>query len=50
MADASWKDGNFQVAAHMIANLYNKRVETANSLIMNQYAPVVFTHAGGDEN
>ena len=36
MADASWKEGNFQVAAH--ANLYNKRVETANSPIMNQYA------------
>ena len=38
MADASWKEGNFQVAAHVIANLYNKRVETANSPIMNQYA------------
>ena len=38
MADASWKEENFQVAAHVIANSYNKRVETANSLIMNQYA------------
>jgi len=38
MADASWKEGNFQVAAHLITNLYNKRVETANSPIMNQYA------------
>ena len=27
----------------MIANLYNKRVETANSPIMNQYAGIVFT-------
>ena len=38
MADASWKEGNVQVAAHVIANLYNKRVETANSPIMNHYA------------
>ena len=44
MADASWKERNFQVAAHVIANLY-KRVEIANSPIMNQF----FTHAGGDE-
>jgi len=38
MADASWKEENFQVAAHVVGNLYTKRVETTNSPIMNQYA------------
>ena len=38
MADASWKEGNCQVAAHVIPSSYNKRVETAHSPIMNQYA------------
>ena len=37
------------MAAHVKANLYNKRVKTTNSPIMNQYTRVVFTHAGGDE-
>ena len=35
MTDASW---NFQMAAHVIANLYNKRVKSSNSPLMNQYA------------
>ena len=48
MADASWKEGNFQVAAHVIANLYTKKVEIANSPIMNQYAGS-FTTVGADE-
>ena len=38
------KKETFQVAAHVIANLYNIEVETANSPIMNQYAGSFHTH------
>ena len=38
------KKETFQVAAHVIANLYNIEVETANSPIMNQYVGSFHTH------
>ena len=42
--------GKIQVAAHVIANLYNKRVKTANSPIMNQYVGSFLTRGRRETN